>query len=428
MKIVLIGAGSRSFGRGQVNDILQSEELRDLPVELLLVDEDANALATMLKFAQRVRDHVGSDIVVKSTTEREDALPGADFVITAVERKRMELWEQDYRIPHAYGFKQIMGENGGPGALFHALRTIDIVVPVAQDIERLCPDAWLLNFTNPEARVLHAVSHLTKAKAAGFCHGVFTALDALASYTGVSREQMDVVSAGINHFYAILKCCDVRSGKDLLPEAIEAVANDPNAQPLFRRFAQTFDVFTFPSDDHIGEYFSWATDPHPVKWPFGIEFQNVPVTTVDGGPSLDDWADGTAPLDDTALQCSGEDTVPVIAATVLDRETRFHAVNVLNTDGYIINMPRSAAVEVPATADAAGIHPESVGMLPEPFASFLRTQADITELVTEAYRSRSRKVLLQALLIDPVVDSITQVERMLDDMLETQKDWLPEFS
>jgi len=145
-------------------------------------------------------------------------------------------------------------------------------------------------------------------------------------------------------------------------------------------------------------------------------------------PGLADYASGRLPLDEFALRPTAEITVPIICDIELDRGLWRPAVNVLNAEGYIENLPRDGAVEVPAIVDARGVHPQHVGALPEPFAAMIRTQFSIISLVTEAYRARSKKLLLQALLMDPVVDSVTAAEKLLDDMLERQSEFLPTFS
>ncbi|MBM3189481.1 MAG: hypothetical protein FJZ90_12245, partial [Chloroflexi bacterium] len=277
MKIVLIGAGSRSFGRGQVVDILQAPEFRGQDVALSLVDADPAALDVMARFAERVKTHVQSDVHLEATTDRRAALPGADYVIIAVARQRMALWEQDFRVPLAHGFRHCLGENGGPGALFHALRSLELVLPICRDVEALCPDALVMNFTNPEARVLHAICHLTRVKAAGFCHGVFGALRAVERYLDRPAETLDVVSAGMNHFFCLLRVRDKETGEDLLPELHRCVLRDdsPQTPPLFRRMVELFGVFSYPSDDHIGEYLSFGSEFHGVKWPYGLESRPV---------------------------------------------------------------------------------------------------------------------------------------------------------
>ena len=428
MKIVLIGAGSRSFGRGQIIDILRAKELDRSDVTLTLVDIDAVALELMTRLAERMRDHLGNGIVIESTTDREEALPGADYVLMAVEVKRWELWEQDFRIPLTYGFKHSLGENAGPGGLLHSLRSLEVVMPIVRDMERLCPDAWLFSFTNPEARVLHAISHLTKVKAAGFCHGVFTALEVISEYTGRPREELDVISAGINHFYTVLKAQDRTTGKDYMDFIVEKAGKDTDPhRRMFAKMAEVFGVFTFPSEDHIGEFLPFGADYMGTKWIYGIESRKLTKDDAPAGVSFEDYAEGRALLSDDMLQHTGELTVPVICDMELDRGSFRDAVNVLNADGFIENLPTTAAVEVPATVDAAGLHPLHVGSIPEPFATYMRRQIEITGLITEAFRTRSRRLLLQALLLDPVVNSVTAAEALLDDMLALQSDFVGEW-
>jgi len=429
MKIVLIGAGSHSFGRGQIADLLLSQELRGRGVTLALVDEDPEALALMASLARRIKEHTQSDIALTSTTDRRQALPGANYVITAVARKRYPLWEQDFRVPLAHGFKHVLGENGGPGALFHALRSLELVIPICRDVERLCPDALLLNFTNPEARVLHAILHLTKVKAAGICHGVFEAERWICRYLRAEREQLDIVSAGMNHFYCILRVTDRATGNDRLGELLQKVREDgsPETPPLFKKLAEVFGVFTFPSDDHIGEYLSFGAEYHGTKWHYGQESRRVrPGETARPSPLIE-CAEGRAPVTPELLAPSGEITVPVICDIELNRGARRSAVNVLNRGSYIENLPREAVVEVPALVDARGILPLPVGPVPETFAAYMRTQFTIHSLITEAYRTRERKLLLQALLLDPCVNSIAEAEKLLNEMLELQQDFLPSF-
>ncbi len=198
-RIVMIGAGSKDFGRGTIADIMRSEHLRSMDVSLCLHDIDTDALDRMRQFAELVSDHLGSHIPVSATTHREEALQGADFVICAVERQRMPLWEQDFRAPRACGFDQILGENGGPGGVFHALRNMHQVVPICQDMERICPDALFLSFTNPVPRVIHAVRHLTSIQAIGLCHGVYNGIQAVAQYADCPADELEIVSAGLNH-------------------------------------------------------------------------------------------------------------------------------------------------------------------------------------------------------------------------------------
>lgn len=226
MKIVLIGAASKSFGRSQIVDVLTAKELRGRSVTFSLVDWDEAALDRMVRFAIAVKDRTGTDVEIEHTTDRTHALRGADYVILSVARKRMELWEQDFRVPLSHGFRHCLGENGGPGAVSHALRSLELVIPICRDVEEICPDALVMNFTNPEARVLHAICHLTQVNAAGFCHGVFGAIRALSSYLDRPVKQLEVISAGMNHFYCVLRVTDKETGEDLLKTAVRRAVED----------------------------------------------------------------------------------------------------------------------------------------------------------------------------------------------------------
>jgi len=429
MKIVIIGAGSRSFGRGQVADIFQAKDLNRRDTVLCLVDSDSEALERMMKVAQRIREHMKSDIRLEWATDYRQALPGAKYVVIAVARKRYELWEQDFRVPLAHGFRHCLGENGGPGALFHALRSFELIIPICREVEKLCPDAFVLNFTNPEARVLHAISHLTRVKAAGFCHGFYGAHGAISRYLNQPSEQVEITSAGMNHFYCVLSVKEKSTGRELLPDVLRLAADDSSAPPLFRKIVQLFGIFTFPSDDHIGEYLAYGAEFHGTEWDYGLERRKIPLKAVPASSPVDEYAKGQRPVDDPEILCpSGELVVPVIGDIEFDRNRLHAAVNVINRDGYIDNLPRSGVVEVPGIVNASGIHPRPVGAIPEIFAVYSRTQYAIHELLTEAYRTSSKRLLLQALLLDPVVNNITSAEKMLDEMLDLQKDYLPSFS
>jgi alpha-galactosidase len=427
VKIVVIGAGSASFGRGVLAELFQPEVISQLPdVEVCLVDLDPAALARMVECAGRLQKHTGSPARVTSATDRRSALPGADFVITSVAVQRMPLWEQDFRIPQAFGVDHILGENGGPGALFHALRNFELVLPICKDIEELCPEALLLNFTNPEARILHAVLTLTKVRAIGLCHGIYSLELLVSEITGVPLEHLEVTSAGLNHLYTALSIQDKRDGKELFPEVLRRVQEDETIKvpPLYREMARIFDVLSYPSDDHIGEYFAFGTEFHGSKWHYGLESHKVPVETPVNW--IEAFLAGDMPIE-KILQPSGEQAVPVILALQRPEPFRVSAVNVLNQGPLITNLPPGAAVEVPALVDHQGVHPVAVGALPETFAAHLRVQCAIIATLTEAYRTRSHRLLLQALLLDPCMHSIRAAEKLLKDMFELQAAYLPKF-
>jgi alpha-galactosidase len=428
-KIIIIGAGSRSFGRCQIIDILQHKEFHNSSLTLTLVDIEPKALELMHHLAERINKHLGAGVTIESTMDRRKALRGATYVMTAVTLNRYDLWEQDYRIPRALGFNHVYGENGGPGALFHTLRNLEIIMPICADIEKLCPDALLLNFTNPEARILHAISHLTKVRAVGICHGFYDGQRPICRYLGKKPEELEIISAGMNHFYCILKVIDRKTGKDLKAELCKRVLADPKAETLFKKLIEHFGVFTYPSHHHFGEYLSYGDCTDNGRWPYGKEARPVHKTPPSDPHDvpLEDYANGKHPIDEKALAIHHEVSVPLICAIERNKPMVAEAVNVLNTNGYITNLPEHGVVEVPANVDGQGIHPLCVGDIPETWAAYIRTQYAIHQLTTQAHQTKRKELLVQALLLDPTCRSVQAAEQLVQDMLVFQKDFLPEF-
>jgi alpha-galactosidase len=164
-------------------------------------------------------------------------------VITSVAIKRYPLWEQDFRLPLAYGFRHVLGENGGPGAVFHALRNYELMIPIARDMERLCPNALLLNFTNPESRIIMAVSKLTSIKSVGLCHGVMGSREGVSRILDRPLDELDIVTGGLNHFFWVTKIADKMTGEDLYPKLKDRILNDPEcpyAPGLVRKMVEVF--------------------------------------------------------------------------------------------------------------------------------------------------------------------------------------------
>jgi alpha-galactosidase len=451
LKIVLVGAGSREFSRSIIHDLVLERALHEARgVEVRMVDIDPAGLALMHGYARRAAEATGAHITFTATTERERALEGADFVLISVAVKRMELWEQDFRVPLSCGAPHVYGENGGPGAAFHALRNLKIIMPICRDIERLCPEAWVLNFTNPEARILTAILTLTRLRGAGLCHGFHSFQRLAAGVLDRPLADLDVRTAGMNHFYTFYKIIERGTGTDLVPEFTRRL-DEEELEPVVRYLWRTYGALGYGSDRHVGEYLRFADGFVDRRWEFGIEHRKVDPAEqgVDGREVFEAWRHkldvatyqargvaaaerdaltGATPLRREDIQASGELAVSVIADIALDRGELRAAVNVLNTDGAIENLDREGCIEVPATVDARGLHPDRVGRLPEGFAALVRHQQSIQRLVVKAYAEKSRKLLLQALLMDPASPpGAVQTERMMDTLLDLQAAYLPEI-
>jgi alpha-galactosidase len=423
IKIVVIGAGSVSFGPGSLRDAIQMKELKDS--ELVLVDLNEENLDIMTRLAKRMNEEAGTGLKIFSTTNREEALPEADFVITSIAVKRDELWQKDWEIPRKYGIRQVLGENGGPGGLSHALRNIPLILEICADMERLCPNALLINFSNPESRIIMAVSKYTSIKAVGLCHGVYMGRDRVAELLGRKGEDIDVKAAGVNHLLWLLDIRDKNTGEDLYPALRKAEAelgesHDPLTRAMFRHFG----YWPAPSDDHIGEYLSYAYEKTGLH---GYDFKGAADYRERLWTRLKSLARGEGELGDLLTKPSGEVAFTIIRAIVENRNEYVHAVNIPN-NGCIENLPRDAVVEVPALVSGFGIQGLTMGRLPAGIAALCEMQVSVQRLVVEAAVKGDRQAALQALLIDPVVDSMEAAEKTLDELLSVHKDYLPRFS
>jgi alpha-galactosidase len=259
-KIVAIGIGSVVFGVELLRDVFQTPELRG--AELWLVDIGERSLARMAGLATKLNEASEWDVSLHATTERAEALQGgADFVVTSIAIDRERTWKRDHELALKHGFPSVLSENGGPGGLSHTLRSVPPVVEIARDIERLAPDALLLNYTNPENRICLAVHRHTRVESIGLCHGVAETVPWLADALGMPREEIELQAAGANHFTWVTSLRSRNDGRDLLPELREALATPPAVDwPLCRMLFDRFGVMPTTGDDHVGEYVAWAAE------------------------------------------------------------------------------------------------------------------------------------------------------------------------
>lgn len=442
VKIALIGAGSRSFGPSSIRDVLLSNPLNEHDVELVLMDTVAAHLKDSEEYARRVADKLNRRAMLTVTTDLDAALRNAQFVVTAIEVDRFLYWSQDFHVPRKHGFRQVFGENGGPGGLFHALRNMTPMVHIAKTMERLCPEAWLLNFTNPEHKLCEAISRLTTIRNVGLCHGVFMGMEQIARILEMPVEHLDGAACGMNHFTFFQTIRDRRTGEDLYPRLQKAERDGDwlhdwheigMARILFRRFG----LWPSPAANHYGEYIRWAdefvasecqyfydpADGHP--WQTGDipEFVYSLSGDVTGRPWKKPRPEQTS-FEASNLLHSGELAVPIMEGLACGVPRRLEAVNVPNR-GAIPNLPADMVVEIPATVDASGMVSEAMPPLPEPLAALMRTQATIHQLLVEAFAEHSKDKLIQAMLLDPTVDSYRRAIECVEEMLSLQKDILP---
>ena len=363
-KIVFIGATSMSFGLSMLRDIFSSDELRGST--LTLVGRNAQTLAKMTELARLLNAKSAAGLIVEQTTDRRAAFDGAGFVVNAAAIDRNRLWKLDWEVPRKYGIRHTLGENGGPGGLMFTLRTLPLVFDFVREMQELCPQALFVNFSNPENRIIHALGKYSTIRALGLCHGIFMGQGAVADIMGLPYEQVDVWGAGLNHSNA---CCKSATAKPAKTStrccATRRKTFDPSYLPLTRRLFRAFGYWMTCSDDHFGEYlaYGWEGGEH------GYDFAADERGRVDFGNTLDRVLAG-APLPPDWLTPSGERGAAAIGA-ILHNKKRVLESGIVSNRGVIPNLPEDAAVEVPVMADAAGIHPISLGPLPDPIAKLL---------------------------------------------------------
>lgn len=438
-KIVLIGAGSANFGLGVMGDLLKSQVFAGGTI--CLHDINAEALARTEAFGRHYIEARNLPYTLEATTDRKSALQGADFCIISIEvGNRFELWEQDWHIAQQYGIRQVYGENGGPGGLFHSLRIIPPILDICGDIMAICPDAWVLNFSNPMSRICTTVQRkYPDLKLVGICHEAASLPAHLPNILETPLDNLRFQAGGLNHFSVLLNIHykdtggdaypDVRSKApayfeqitnvlgwalpSMPPEHVATVGHRPWAErQLFKVILERFGYLPITVDSHFGEYIPWAWDVADSE---GI---------LDFFRTYKIWV-AQKVSEETLISGSGDDwvTSQVLESIAANRPTGVLALNLPNR-GFIDDLPSDIAVEVPALVDGNGVHGVALRRFPRGIAGLLRNQVAVHDLTAEAVLTRSKAAALQALLVDPVVHSVRAAEQTLEMMLRVQRRWL----
>jgi alpha-galactosidase len=450
LKIVIVGAGSREFGPATVSDVLLSDPICECDLRLTLMDLDGAAVERTRAYAGACAEALDRRARVEATTSLEDGLRDADYVILSIEKRRYFYWAQDFHIPRKLGFRQIYGENGGPGGLFHALRGLAPCVEVARAMDRVCPEAWLLNYTNPLTKLCEQLVRSSAVKTVGLCHGVFGGMEQVAAFLERPVDEIEFEAGGLNHFTWFTSIRERATGDDLYPELRERERrahwlSEWDEIGLSRILFRAFGLYPSPGANHIGEYIGWAQsflassslqffydpaeldpwkDDRVPPWIYNLEEQPT------GVPLFHPTSEGRLRrgererLDPAAPKPSGELAIPLIEGVSCGLSHRLDAVDIPNR-GHMPGLPEGAVVEVPALADERGLSPLEVPELPEGVLALLRPQISINRLLCDAFEEGSRDKLLQALLLDPTTPSYQSAVYLIDEMCELQKDVLP---
>ena len=424
-KITLIGAGSVEFTRVLLADLIGFPELGEATIALH--DIDPERLETATRIAADFTRTTGAGLRFESFLERRPALEGADFVINEIQVGGLQATLKDFEIPARYGLRQTIGDTLGVGGIFRALRTIPVMLAIANDIAEVCPDAYLLNYTNPMAMLIWALCEgAPQTKLVGLCHSVQNTHEQLAEIVGVDPTTVDYETAGVNHQSFVLRF--ERDGEDLYPRLEEAIADDPDGLgrrvriEMYRRLG----YFPTESSEHSAEYLPWFMRHPGERERFRIPVDEYIRRSRENIDEYDETRRRLAAGRPLALTPEGE-LAPRYINAIVTGEPRVEHGNVRN-DGLIDNLPSGACVEVPCRIDGDGIHPIAVGTLPPQCAALNRTFLNVVELTVCAALEQRRDHVDHAVLLDPnaaATLTTAQAHELVDELIAAHGELLP---
>lgn len=428
LKVVIIGAGSSTFGPPNLYDLIS--QLGHTGFTLSLVDINEENLELMHNAAGVITESLDKTVQVQSTTKRGRVLQGADFVLVTAEQNRIEKWKIDWEIPKKYGINHTLGENRGPAGLSHTLRTVPLVMDICRDIENIAPEAFTLILTNPEDRITRAVNKYTDLDVAGYCDGPWDFRDRYAGdLLGIPGEQIYLEGAGINHAVWITEIVDKENGDDLYPKLVEK-AKQEDWQPLGQHLYETYGYWPYENDEHYGEYFGYACDYVDCK---GYDFDAYIRKRKEWKQKLTHLKEGDYDNEEfvedskqSAWYKFGDTPPSKVVKGLFVNEGQFMPTSIdIPNQGTMSELPDDMIVEVPTVITRGGIQGVKCNKLPEALNSFLHREGVIQKLSAKAPIENSRKLALKALLMDSSIDSPDTANKLLNDFLESHKESIP---
>jgi alpha-galactosidase len=460
-KIVFIGAGSTVFAKNLMGDILSFPELADS--ELVLMDIDAERLATSEKVAHFINETLGTNATVQATTDRRAALKGADYVICMIQVGGYQpATVTDFEIPRKYGLRQTIGDTLGIGGIMRGLRTIPVLLDIAHDIEELCPEALFLNYVNPMAMNQWALSRGSGIKTVGLCHSVPHTAHELAEDIGVPYADITYRVAGINHVAFYLTFEHRETGEDLYPR-IQQVVDEGRVPDWNRVRYEMFGrlgYFVTESSEHFSEYTPWfikrdrpdlikqhniPLDEYLARCQAQITAWNLAETARMNGQTVSEGQVREALAGINLMPRMVNNTVrDVVNYDQFERSVEYGSLIIHSMEtgtsrtvygnvpngGIISNLPDDCCVEVPCLVDANGIQPTTIGALPPHLAALMQTNINVQALTVEAALTCKREHIYHAAMLDPHTAaelSLDQIWSLVDELIEAHGDLLPTY-
>ncbi|MDO4618731.1 MAG: alpha-glucosidase/alpha-galactosidase [Clostridia bacterium] len=439
MKITFMGAGSTIFARNVLGDCMCSEALRDSTFALYDIDaERIEESRVILEAIRKQKGGYGKIECYVGEENRKDALRDASFVVNAIQVGGYDPCTiLDFEIPKKYGLRQTIADTTGIGGIMRALRTIPVLEDFARDMEEVCPDAWFLNYTNPMSMLTGYMLRYTKIKTIGLCHSVQVCTKSLLESLKMEDklEGSHDYIAGINHMAWLLEVKD-KDGNDLYPEVKakidEYIASPDGDNKVRMEYIKNFGYYCTESSEHNAEYNNFYIKS---KYPELIEKYNIPL---DEYPrrcvnQIEKWKEDYAEMCEKGVrdhERSHEYASRIMESIVTNTPYQIGG-NVLNTGHLIENFPEEACVEVPCLVTGSGIHPTYVGKLPVQLAAMNMTNINVHLLTIEAAVTKKKEHIYQAAMLDPHTLSeldIDTIKKMIDELIEAEKDYLPEYN
>ena len=426
-RITFVGAGSVEFTRQLIVDLLRYD---DLPVlDLVLHDIDPERLEVARGTAENVSRQLGRELRVRAEADRRAALAGADFVVNMIQVGGIAATRFDLEVPARYGLRQTIGDTTGVGGVFRGLRTFPVLSGIATDMLATCPDAWLLNYTNPMAMNVWWLSEVApQLKAVGLCHSVYWTVHDLCELIGVPLEGTHYRAGGVNHQAWLTEW--TRDGQDLYPLLRAKIAADPGLERRVRvEIFSRIGFYPTETSEHSSEYLSWflRSDAQIERYRLRpLEYLQISEDNVAEYERTKAVlaAGGDVPLHDEG---DAAEYAPQVIHSMLTGTPRLIHANVVN-HGLIDNLPEGAVVEVPTEVDADGLRPQRFGSVPAAGAALNRAYLSVAELTVAAAREGDPRLVRQAVLADPnAASSLTpgQIWDLCDELTSAHARFLP---
>jgi alpha-galactosidase len=442
-KIVIIGAGSIVFTKNLLGDLLTFDDINIDTISL--VDLDLDRLIIMKKLAIRMCEQLENNIKIEATTNRKDCLKGAKYVVCTIGVGGISDYETDIFIPDKYGINQNVGDTIGPGGVFRGIRVIPEILGICKDMEKLCPDAILFQYSNPMAAICRAVSLSSKIKFIGLCHSVQDTAAQIASYLGSKEDLLTYWCAGINHMSWFLKL--EINGVDAYPSLRKLASSKESIYKLYEsenvyseQNIKLIDIVRFEILKHFG-YFVTESPFHMSEYVPYFRKNKKQISELEVQNRW--WLDHVYGAEQYYIKIKevldnheiieiekSREYAPDIIRSIETNKIFRANLNVENT-GLITNLPYGCSVEVPCLIDSTGIHPCFVGDLPEQCVSLNRTNINVQELMVKAVLERKREYILQAIKLDPLTSSILtldEINKMVEEMFRKQDRYLKDYN